>query len=216
MKERSVLLYFALLAVLFVSGSMVGCAQRTFDESIITAGDKDPLWQVVVARGQAFEHCEKIAPKPVIAPVKTASVRKAAPRPVSKTPPVAKAAPTPTPAPVPVEKTATVSVPGAETLFPQEAECPPGCVPISRINPAVAVPLSQTAPVAPGAPAAPEGPLTTPVPPFAPPAPTTAPALSPEPFVPLDTLGTPAFVPPPVATESLGAPVVPVPTVTAP
>ena len=197
MSKRTVVQYLALLIILFASGGAVGCAQRSFDESVITAGDKDPLWRTFAVREQAFENCAKAAATKAAAPA-------AKSKPAKKRPATAKATPKP------VEKPAAPGAPGVAALLPQDSECPPGCVPAPRVNPAVVVPLSQVAPTAAPAPQ----PVPAATPPVVPPAAQVAPAVSGA-APTAEALAAPAPVPTPVAAGSLGIPV-PVPAAVAP
>ena len=98
--------------------------------------DKDPLWRRYATRGQAFENCPP-GYEPVIASSK----------------------------PAPARRTSRKAKPSARRPVVTQAPlagdplCPPGCVPISRNNPAVVVPWSG-----PSAPAAPVPGASAPLP----------------------------------------------------
>lgn|GEM_PF-4240783 len=239
MKGRSTIPYFCLSFILALSVSLSGCARR-FDESMITAGNQDPLWRAYAIRGQAFENCGKAAPASVGVPVQTASSSYAKPKQARKSRSTARTAPK-----AAAKKAA--ATPAAE-LFPPDLECPPGCVPASRINPAVVVPLTQPAPAAtsttaptvtpalpetpppavPPAPTVPANSMTTPVPSASSSTPEPASAFFPETSVPgqatqppvqselkEEAPSAPAPVPVPVAAGTLGA-TVPMPAGTPP
>lgn len=166
MKRRHCIVCLGLLIILALSGILAGCAHRaaapvaapvaspgiaannaaTPPAGVVPYGyapsrrpvdDKDPLWRRYVARGQAFENCPPLASAPVLTPAPVKSSSSSYVRSGKRT--RGKTAPGKSP------KTVAKTTPAPESLFPPQQECPPGCVPASRVNPAVVVPLTQPA-----------------------------------------------------------------------
>lgn len=144
MKRQTIIAIFAIFLVLALSGPLTGCARK---QGTITAGDKDPLWRSYAQRGQAFENCGKIVAAPAGVQTFASSEVKAEP-PRSRQPKRSRSSAKAQPKPAPK----TMTAPGP--FLQDEPICPPGCVPESRVNPAVVVPLSQRPSLTEGAPSA--------------------------------------------------------------
>ena len=143
--------------------------------------DRDPLWHRYVPRGQAFVNCP---PGYTYAP----AVASSTPSSTKKT--TRKAKP----------KQAARKPVAVQPALVDDAVCPPGCVPISRVNPAVVVPWSG-----------PSAPTTSVAP-----ASSTPGGLAPLPSVSIS--GTPALptTVPPGAPAATGTPGTPTPAPAAP